>query len=382
MNPLNVMEECAQIALSAKGQVKTNPVVGAIIVKNDKIISRGFHTHFGGNHAEIEAINNAKESVEGADLYVTLEPCSHHGKTPPCTDAIIKAGIKRVFIGVLDPNPVNAGNGMKILEKNGIEVFLGYCEDICSSIIEDFTKYILERKPYYTLKIAQTLDGKIATSSGDSKWITSQTSRSYVHYLRSISDAVLVGINTVLSDDPELNVRFFTSDKEPYKIVLDSSLKMPLDCKLVKQFPDKLIIVTNSSDTDKALWLKDEGVEIIQVNQKEGLLDLDEMSDKLLELNILNVFIEGGGKIFGSFINNNLVDKIYTFIAPKFVGGGIDSVQGKGVELMKDAYQLKDMRIKRLEEDVMISGKLTDYVTHTLELTEKLRNRCKMGCNK
>jgi diaminohydroxyphosphoribosylaminopyrimidine deaminase/5-amino-6-(5-phosphoribosylamino)uracil reductase len=314
------MDECAQIALSAKGKVKINPVVGAIIVKDNRIISRGYHKGYGLKHAEIDAIDNAKESVAGADLYVTLEPCSHYGKTPPCTDTIIKSGIKRVFIGVIDPNPLIAGNGMKILEKNGIEVFLGYNEKICASIIEDFTKGILEKKPYYSLKIAQTLDGKIATETGDSKWITSKTSRSYVHYLRSISDGILIGVNTVLKDDPSLNIRFFSAEQEPYKIILDSDLKIPLSSTLVRKFPDKLIIFTENKENRKISLYEERGIKIIKVNKKDSLLDLEEISSKLFELNVLNVFVEGGSKIFSSFINKNFADKVYTFIAPKFIG--------------------------------------------------------------
>ncbi len=378
MNPLKVMEQCARLALLGKGKVKTNPIVGAIIVKNNKIIGQGFHDEFGGPHAEIAALESANESVEGADLYVTLEPCSHHGKTPPCTEAIIKAGIKRVFIGVVDPNPVNAGNGMRILEQNGIEVFLGYCEDICSSLIEDFTKKILEKKPYFTLKTAQTLDGKIATSKGDSKWITSVSSREYVHYLRSVSDAVLVGISTVLQDNPNLDVRFFKLEREPYKVVLDSDLKIPEDSLLVDKYADKLIIFKdkNYENVTKEKFLTDSGIKIISVSKKDNLLDLAEISEELINMNIMNVLVEGGGKIFGSFIDNNLVDYIYSFVAPVLLGGGKNVTEGKGPDLIKSGLSLIKADIKRFENDILISGKVKDYTKHVLELTERLRNRC------
>lgn len=376
MNPLKVMEECAQLALLGKGKVKTNPVVGAIIVKDNKIISRGFHSKFGGAHAEVDALANAVESVIGGDMYVTLEPCSHHGKTPPCVDAIIKAGIKRVFIGIVDPNPVNAGKGMKLLEKSGIEVFLGYCEPLCASLIEDFTKYILKKKPYFSLKVAQTIDGKIATYTGDSKWITSESSREYVHYLRSISDGILVGSGTVEADNPSLDIRFLKSENEPYKIVLDSNLEISLGSNLVSKYADKLIVFTNSTQSDKQIKLSNLGVKIINVSSNENGLDLNEVSTKLAEMNMMNILIEGGSHIFASFIESGLVDRFYSFIAPKLLGGGKSSFDGRGVEMIKDAKYLTDIQVRRFEEDILISGKLSDYITSTLELTESLRNRC------
>jgi len=217
VNPYIVMQEAVQLALMGKGYTLTNPIVGAIVVKNDKIIGRGYHTGFGMPHAEIEALHSCEESPKGADLYVTLEPCSTYGKTPPCTDAIIKAGIKRVFIGVADPNPLNSGKGIDLLLNHGVEVFLGFDEELCAEIIEDFTKYIYTKKPYVTLKAAASIDGKIATVTGDSKWITNESSRIYVHYLRSISDAILVGIGTILADNPHLNVRSFQGIKSLLK---------------------------------------------------------------------------------------------------------------------------------------------------------------------
>ncbi len=379
MNPLKVMEQCARLALLGKGKVKTNPIVGAMIIKNNKIIGQGYHEEFGGPHAEIVALESAVEDVKGADLYVTLEPCSHQGKTPPCTDAIIKAGIKRVFIGVVDPNPVNAGNGMKILEKNGIEVFLGYCENICASLIEDFTKTVLKKQPYFSLKTAQTIDGKIATSNGDSKWITSVSSREYVHYLRSISDAILVGISTVLQDNPNLNVRFLDTGREPFKVVLDSKLKMPKDAVLVEKFAKNLILFKdkNYSDAEKENYFNEKGVQIISVNTvQDGLLDLNEVANELYNLNIMNVLVEGGGKVFGSFIDDSLADNVYSFISPRLFGGGINVTEGKGPEKVKDGLVLKNCDVKRFENDILISGKINDYTNHVLELTERLRNRC------
>jgi len=379
LNPLDVMQECAQLALLGKGYTKTNPVVGAVITKNGKIISRGWHERFGGAHAEVVAINNAMEDVRGADLYVTLEPCSHRGKTPPCAVKIVEAGIKRVFIGVIDPNPVNAGKGVEILKKNGVEVYIGYMEELCASIIEDFTKFIYQKKPYYTFKTAQSIDGKIATSTSDSKWITGHGSRSYSHYMRAVSDAVLVGVQTVVDDDPELNVRHIKSNNDPYKVVLDPSGRIPIESKLVKNSADKLIYVTKK-ETETSDKLKELGVDIIFADGGDKL-DLDMLSDKLLERNILNVMIEGGGATAGAFFDAGLIDKVNFFVAPIIVGGNKTSVGGKGVETIAEAYKLKEIQTKQFEQDLLYSGKVTDYTKPVLELTEKIRGCCACGCS-
>lgn len=381
INPHKVMEEACQLALMGKGYTKTNPVVGAIVVKDSKIVSRGFHTGFGNPHAEIEAIALAGEDARGADLYVTLEPCSHYGKTPPCTKKIIEAGIKRVFIGVCDPNPLNAGKGILELLNHKIEVFLGFAENICAEIIEDFAKYIYTKKPYYTLKIAQTMDGKIATPTGESKWITSESSRSYVHYLRGISDAVLVGINTVLADDPELTPRLVFSENDPVKVVLDGNLKIPEDSKLIKNSAGKLIIFTfkESYKTEKFKKIMDLGVKVFVSEEDNGYIDLDYVSKKLIEDNLLNVLVEGGGQIFGNFLKNKMADKINFFIAPKILGDGITSVSRSGILKMSDALNLGEYSMKKFEEDILISSKLTNFTSKVLELTESNKNRCSLG---
>lgn len=268
VNPLLVMDEAIQLALMGKGYNYTNPIVGAVVVKNGKVIGRGYHTGFGMPHAEIEALKDCEESPEGGDLYVTLEPCSTTGKTPPCTDAIIKSGIKRVFIGVVDPNPNHSGKAIKILNDAGIEVFLGFNEHVCAEIIEDFTKFILKRQPYFTLKAASSIDGMIATSTGDSKWISGESSRIYVHYLRSVSDGIIVGINTVKNDDPLLNVRNFNREKEPLKIILDSKLSISPESKVVKDFGKYLIIATTVRDDSKMDNLKRYGVRVLICKEK------------------------------------------------------------------------------------------------------------------
>lgn len=376
------MQEAVQLALMGKGYTLTNPIVGAVVVKNDRIIGRGYHTGFGMPHAEIEALKSCEESPEGADLYVTLEPCSTYGKTPPCTEAIIKAGIKRVFIGVADPNPINSGKGIDLLLNNGIEVFLGFNEDLCAEIIEDFTKYIYTKKPYVTLKAATSIDGKIATKTGDSKWITNESSRIYVHYLRSISDAVLVGIGTVLADNPHLNVRNFSRDKEPFKIVLDTHLKIPEDASVVKEWGKNLIIATSTDSKEKIDALSRYGVKIILCGKKDGLIDLKELADKLIQLNILNLFVEGGSKVFASFLKEKLTDRIYLFTSNKIIGGdGIPLFGSLGVTDIGGCITCRHVDTKRFEEDMLNVYKLTDYKKYVIELTQQHKNRCTFRCS-
>lgn len=382
-NPHELMLECVNLALAGKGYTGTNPVVGAMVVKNGEVIGKGFHKMFGGAHAEIEAINNCNQhiNVNGSDLYVTLEPCSHYGKTPPCVETIVKRGIKRVFIGVVDPNPLNAGNGIKYLQDHGVEVYLGFAEQACAEIIDDFAKYILENKPFYSLKIAQSLDGKIATSTGSSKWITDETSRHYGHYFRSISDGILVGSGTVTADNPKLNARFMGMQRHPYKIILDSSLSIPEQAAVFADKPEKCIIFTSenvfSANKGKADVLMSKGVDIIPVKSDKYGLNLDDISSALIGKNILNILVEGGRRIHASFINKKLADKCYLFVSGKIIGEeGIDSIGKLNIEKIEDSVHLLDLSVQKLKNDFLFTGKINDYTKQILELTEKLRNRC------
>jgi len=379
LNPLDVMQECAQLALLGRGYTKTNPVVGSVVANETEIVSRGWHELYGGPHAEVNAIDNSPVSVEGLDLYVTLEPCSHTGKTPPCAEKIVKSGIKRVFIGCVDPNPAVAGKGVEYLKNNGVEVYVGYMENLCASLIEDFAKFITTGKPYYTFKTAQSLDGMIAAGT-DSKWITTEASRTYTHYLRAASDAVLVGVNTVICDDPELNVRLINSDRDPYKIVLDPNGRMPLDCKLVKNSAKRLIYVTSKS-SDVSDRLNSMGVDIIILGG-EGELDLNKLSEELAARKILNVMIEGGGKTAGKFFDAGLIDRVNIFIATLILGGDAVSIGGKGVASVAEGYRLKEVQSKQFDRDIFISGKVSDYKQAVLDLTEYVRGRCACGCGR
>ncbi|WP_273265099.1 bifunctional diaminohydroxyphosphoribosylaminopyrimidine deaminase/5-amino-6-(5-phosphoribosylamino)uracil reductase RibD [Flexistipes sinusarabici] len=380
-DPHKIMLECVNLALAGKGHTKTNPVVGAMIVQNGRVIGRGFHKSFGGDHAEIEAINDCEEEISGSDLYVTLEPCSHFGKTPPCVETIVKKGIKRVFVGVVDPNPVNAGNGIEYLLKNGVEVYVGFAERACAEIIEEFAKYIYKKQPFYSLKIAQTLDGKIAAKDGSSKWITDETSRQHAHYIRSVSDGILTGIGTVQADDPALSARFLGLKKYPYKIILDSSLKISTEREVFAEKPEKCIIFTSRSNFDEKTAkidnIRKTGAEVVPCNKLNDGLDLQNVSDELVKRGVLNVLVEGGGKIHASFIKEGMADKAYVFIAGKILGAeGIDSLASLNINNIEGCKTLSDLNVTRLKNDFLFTGKFYDYAKDIINLTERVRNRC------
>ncbi|HEX2961672.1 MAG TPA: bifunctional diaminohydroxyphosphoribosylaminopyrimidine deaminase/5-amino-6-(5-phosphoribosylamino)uracil reductase RibD [Ignavibacteriales bacterium] len=347
-----------EIAKKGRGNVSPNPMVGAILVKNEKIIGAGFHEHFGGNHAEINAIQNAKQDVAGSTLYVNLEPCSHYGKTPPCTEAIIKNKIKKVVIGTLDMNPLVSGSGIRALKDAGIEVKVGVLENECVALNKFFFKHISKQLPYVTLKVAQTLDGRIADLSGDSKWITSLNSRRYVHDLRSQYDAVLVGTKTVKIDDPNLTVRFIEG-RNPKRVVVDSSLKLNLKLKLfVNNIDGNLLLLTSRKSADKKRKLeklKALGVEILFVKEnKDGTLNLKHALEELGKNKISSVLVEGGRKIYTSFIKEGLFDDMVVFISPKIIGEGLPAVDKLGIHSIRKSMKLRVRAVEKLGEDVLI----------------------------
>jgi diaminohydroxyphosphoribosylaminopyrimidine deaminase/5-amino-6-(5-phosphoribosylamino)uracil reductase len=332
--------------------VNPNPLVGAVIVKNGRIIGEGFHAYFGGPHAEVNALENAKESVKGATMYVTMEPCSHQGKTPPCTNPIIGKGIRKVVIGMKDPNPLVNGKGMKILAGAGIEVKAGIEEPAVLKMNEQFVKYITTGRPFCTLKTAMTLDGKIATVENASKWISGEDSRKYVHELRQQYSAVMVGINTVLYDDPLLNTRRIRKkSRDPLKIIVDSSGKIPLDAKVLKMNPQLVIVAT----TDKMGMTKKRGLERLGA---QVLVDLNFLMFSLGKMGIDSVLLEGGSTIAFSALMNGIVDKVVSFIAPKIIGGSAapSPVGGKGLSLMEDAIGVNDWNYRKIGSDILIEG--------------------------
>lgn len=350
------------IELAKKGLGKTfpNPAVGCVIVKGKKIVAEGFHRRFGAVHAEIEALNKAGLRAKGACLYVNLEPCTHFGKTPPCVKAIIKSGIKEVIIGMRDPNFVNNGKGINILRTAGIKVKEKFCEKKAQELNAHFIKYISRGLPYVTLKIAQSLDGKIATRTGDSKWISSEDSRCFVHKLRRQADAVMIGAGTAVRDDPLLTTR--TPHKQPVKIIIDSKLRTPLDLKIFsKKSPAKTIIATtNLASKMKIKQFLKKNVDILPVNSKNGKVNLKVLMKILANRGISNIMIEGGGELTASALKVGIVDKILFFIAPKIIGGrgAKTPVEGEGIKKVTQALNVKNLVIKKIGCDFLFEGEL------------------------
>jgi len=351
-----------------KGKTLPNPAVGAVLVKDGRVISTGYHQRAGLPHAERIAIEKAGEEARGATLYVTLEPCNHYGKTPPCTEAIIEAGIKRVVVGIRDPNPVASG-GVERLKEAGIEVETGILERECFELIDDFIVNLNSERPFVSLKLALTLDGALADSEGTSKWITGKEARAFVHRLRSCHNAVMVGIGTVLKDDPLLTVREYPTQEQPLAVVVDPSLKIPTNSRLIKERASELVVITAQSSllSYKANILKDMGVRLVPVFGAEGILDLEEGLIALKrELSIYSVMCEGGSTLAGYLLRKNLMDKLYLFYAPKVLGGGefLPAFGGssKGLE---EAYTLKPFNLLQFGRDALLEfygGKLKELV--------------------
>jgi len=347
----------AEIAKKGMGNVSPNPLVGCVIIKNDRIIGAGYHERYGGPHAEINAINSASESVEGSTLYINLEPCSHTGKTPPCADKLIDFKIKKVVIGTMDMNPLVSGDGIKKLKSAGIEVKVGVLEKECIDLNKFFFKYITKKIPFVSLKAAATLDGKIAGKQGDSKWISSVPSRRYVHYLRSKYDAVLIGTGTALRDNPNLTVRL-TEGRNPKRIILDAGLKISTTQNLYVYNPDKKLYVVTSRANEgkqKIKYLQRRGIHFIYVKEdSDGKLNLRSILKELAKVQIASLLVEGGGEIFSSFIKHNLFDDIFLFTTPKLLGNGIPLINDLGIKSVKKAYNLKIRQTERIGDDLLI----------------------------
>ncbi len=352
------MDLAIKLALKGKGNTSPNPLVGALVVKHGRVIGRGFHAQAGLAHAEVVALDAAGEKAEGATLYVTLEPCSHFGRTPPCVARIIKSGVKEVVVGMLDPNPLNNGKGIETLKANKIKVKVGFLEEKLKRLNAVFIKYITKRLPYIMVKVAESLDGRIATRTGDSKWITSDKSRALAHRLRRDFDAIMVGVNTVLRDNPRLDAWF--SRKHPVKIIVDSQLSTPENANIFSGNAPVIIVTLASrpgqeTENRKILSAK---AQILEVKEKAGQINLKDMLKKLAGLGISSILVEGGGMLIGSLFDEGLVDKIMFFISPKIIGGkeAIGSVMGRGVLRIERALKLKEVRLRRLGEDFLIEG--------------------------
>lgn len=351
------MDLALQNARAMKGQTDPNPLVGSVIVNDSRIVGIGTHLKAGEPHAEIHALRMAGDKAKGGTIYVTLEPCSHHGRTGPCAEAIVQAGIKRVVIATLDPNPIVAGNGVKILEDAGIEVITGIREQESIRMNEVFNKFIVEKKPFITLKAGVTLDGKVATHARSSKWITSEESRNDVHQLRSENMAILVGINTVIDDNPSLTARI-PNGRNPLRVIMDTSLKVPMDSNVITDKQAETWIFTSKNhDEQKKQQLDALGIRVF-VTSSENKVDPNEVVDILGEHLVSSLFIEGGGNIHASFFESKLVDKVVLYFAPKLVGGqnAPSFLEGSGIANMADAVELENTEIEKIGKDFKFTG--------------------------
>ena len=359
------MSMALKLARKAEGMTSPNPLVGAVLVKGGKIIGKGYHKMAGLPHAEIEAIADAERhnhKVKGATLYVTLEPCCHEGKrTPPCVNAIIEKGIKRVVVGAGDPNPKVCGNGFSILRDEGVEVIPFILEEKALELNEAYNKYITTGLPFVTLKLAATLDGKIAAHTGDSKWIGSDNQRKLAHRLRSASDAVVVGVGTVLKDDPRLKSRLPGRNvRQPVPVILDRTLRTPPRSSVFSTHGTVIIATVKPADAAKKKRLEEAGAHVLEIgHDRNGLPDMKKLMRELARNEIVSVLVEGGGKAAASALKARIVDKIAFFYAPKILGGdGVSMIDGLGIKSVKNAIQIHDIKTTKLGEELMVEGYL------------------------
>ena len=361
LNDEYYMKMALRLAQRGLGKTSPNPMVGALIVKNGKVIGQGYHKRFGGPHAEINAIREAKDDLNGATLYVTLEPCCHKGKkTPPCLDTLLKYNWKRVVIGTVDPNPRVNGKSIDILKRKGIETKVGVLQEECQRLNEAYFKYIQTGIPFVTLKFAQTLDGRIATSSGESRRRSSEPSLKWAHRLRSLHDAILVGVGTVLKDDPQLTVRL-VKGRNPLRIVADSRLRIPLSSKILKdlEIAPTVIAATSQADIEQTFALSVMGIEVLTIEEdSEGTVDLKDLLRKLGDKNISSVLVEGGATTITSFIRQGLADKVIAIVAPKIMGKGVEVVGDLGILKVGRALKLSFDKVYRRGEDLIIEASI------------------------
>ncbi len=359
------MKRALALAERGRGLVSPNPMVGCVVVKDDNLVGEGYHQHYGEAHAEINALREAGDNAIGATLYVTLEPCSHQGKTGPCTTRIYDAGISRVVVGMIDPNPKVSGAGIIFLRSKGISVTENILQDKCLELNEGYVKYITTGKPLITLKIAQTLDGRVATSTGHSKWITSEQARSMAHKLRSLNDALLVGIGTVLMDDPNLSLHS-VKGIQPKRIILDSKLRVPLDANILNDnSADRTILfATAAASKEKISRIEEKGGQVVIFEpDSRGWVPQEKIWNKLGEIGITSVVVEGGSTVFTESIKSGFADKFCYFVAPKILGSGIDAIGDLNIRNINSAIPLADVVVKRLDIDFMVTGRFEHLKT-------------------
>ncbi len=365
------MDLAIGLAERGRGYTAPNPMVGAVVVRDNKIVGQGWHKGPGLAHAEVNAIDDAGELACGSDLYVTLEPCNHTGRTPPCTEKILKAGIRRVFVGTEDPNPFVAGGGIRFLEKRGVAVEVGICRRASETLIEDFIWYVKNgKRPFVVLKCASTLDGQLATRTGDSKWITNEASRRYVHGLRHWVDAIVVGAGTIRADNPSLTTRIENFDgRDPLRVILDARLSIDPGSKVFTQRSSAATLVATSrrADPDRLALFKRCGIDLLVLPEKEGMIDLEGLIATLGQRGVVSLLIEGGGRVVHSALAAGVVNKVYLFFAPKLLGGndGVPMCRGRGPELMNDALGLSRVEVERFDNDILIKGYLKQGISES-----------------
>lgn len=369
MTDLEYMQRALDLAAVGRGRVSPNPMVGALVVKDGEIVGRGSHIYAELKHAEVIALEEAGERARGATLYLNLEPCSHHGRTPPCAEAVVRSGVSRVVVAMEDPNPLVSGRGLALLKEAGIEVAVGLCETEARRLNEIFITYVTRRRPFVLLKIATTLDGKIATRTWNSRWITGEEARQASQLLRVEYDAILVGVGTVIADDPELTVRIKHHRHRPLaRVVLDGRLRTPLHCRLVstaRAYP--LIIFADEAEarayhglrfTQQVEKMRQCGAEVVFTDAQAGRVNLGAMLTELGKRQIASVIVEGGGEVSGQFLTAGLIDKVTFFIAPKLVGGraAVPAIAGEGFEYLAQAVELAELTVKQHGRDIEVTG--------------------------
>ena len=359
---MDYMKQALSLAKLALGQVSPNPAVGAVVVKDGEVVGQGYTQPPGSWHAEVMALNQAGEKARGGVMYVTLEPCCHYGRTPPCTKAIIAAGISEVQLAMLDPNPLVSGRGEDELEREGIKTRMGEHGQEAREINEAYIKYITTGMPFVTAKFAVSLDGKIATKNGDSKWITGIDARKYIHYLRYTADAIMAGANTVIADDPRLTCRYGgiggEAKKQPLRVIVEGRGRTPAKAQVFSEPGKALLTLGNLVKPERKEALTKAGAELLELPSEEGLIDLERLLKVLGEREITSVLVEGGGVLLGSLFDHGLVDKVIAFIAPIIIGGqeAKPAVAGRGVDKVMDAIKLERTSVEKFGKDLMISG--------------------------
>ncbi len=348
------MQQAIALANRAVGKTSPNPIVGCVIVKSGKVVAKGWHKRCGADHAEVDALKKAGEKARGATMYVTLEPCSHWGRTPPCVDAVLKAGIKKIVVAMIDPNPTNNGKSLKILKKYGVTVVLGVCGDEARMMNRPFIKYITQKMPFVVAKIAQSIDGKTAMPSGHSRWITAPETRLWARKKRDLFDAIMVGVNTVIEDDPRLDA----PSKLLKKIIVDSSLRVPETSKIFKITPAENIIIATTPQAPQAKLkrLIKCGIQVMIIEEKHGRVDLKRLFKELAKIGIISILIEGGAIVVGNALKNKLVDKLHIYVAPKVMGGGKVKgvIDGRYIQDMARALKFEIADIQRIGSDAFI----------------------------